>query len=56
MAYLLPRIVNTYDSKVEKVDTTFDKYFTFDRYYNLRWDLTRSLNIDFSSNSICEGG
>ncbi|WP_225975470.1 T9SS outer membrane translocon Sov/SprA [Panacibacter ginsenosidivorans] len=44
-----PRIVNTYDSKVERVDTTYDKYFTFDRYYNLRWDLTRSLNADFSA-------
>jgi cell surface protein SprA len=44
-----PRIVNTFDSKVERVDTTYDKYFTFDRYYNLRWDLTRSLNIDFSA-------
>ncbi len=28
---------------------TYDKYFTFDRTYNLRWDLTRSLNIDFSA-------
>lgn len=45
----VPRIVNTYDNKVERVDTTYDKYFTFDRYYNLRWDLTRSLNIDFSA-------
>ncbi|MBO9571346.1 MAG: cell surface protein SprA, partial [Chitinophagaceae bacterium] len=26
---------------------TYDKFFTFDRTYNLRWDLTRSLNIDF---------
>ncbi len=45
----VPRIVNSFDNKVERVDTTFDKYFTFDRYYNLRWDLTRSLNIDFSA-------
>ena len=45
----VPRIVNTYDSKVEKVDTTYDKYFTFDRYYNLRWDFTRSFNLDFSA-------
>jgi len=45
----VPRIVNTYDSKVEQVDTTYDKYFTFDRYYNLRWDFTRSLNLDFSA-------
>jgi cell surface protein SprA len=28
---------------------TYDKYFTFDRIYNLRWDLTRSLNIDYTA-------
>lgn len=43
----VPRIVS--DGKIERVDTTYDKYFTFDRFYNLRWDLTRSLNIDFSA-------
>ncbi|HXL58330.1 MAG TPA: cell surface protein SprA, partial [Chitinophagaceae bacterium] len=47
-----PRIVNTYDNKVEKVDTTYDKYFTFDRYYNLRWDITRSFNFDFSATNF----
>ncbi|MDB5247893.1 MAG: hypothetical protein JWQ40_2287 [Segetibacter sp.] len=45
----VPRIVNTFDNKVDRVDTTYDKFFTFDRYYNLRWDLTRALNIDFSA-------
>ncbi len=45
----VPRIVNSFDNKVERVDTTYDKFFTFDRYYNMRWDLTRSLNIDFSA-------
>ena len=45
----IPRIVNTIDSKVERVDTTYDKYFTFDRFYNMRWDLSRSLNFDFSA-------
>jgi len=45
----VPRIVNSYDNKVDRVDTTFDKFFTFDRYYNLRWDFTRSLNVDFSA-------
>lgn len=44
----IPRIVSS-DGKIDRVDTTYDKYFTFDRYYNLRWDLTRSLNIDFSA-------
>jgi cell surface protein SprA len=48
----VPRIVNTYDSKVEQVDTTYDKFFTFDRYYDLRWDLTRSLNLDFSATAF----
>lgn len=28
---------------------TYDKYFTFDRVYNLRWDLTKSINVDFSA-------
>ena len=45
----IPRIVNTVDSKVERVDTTYDKYYTFDRFYNMRWDLARSLNLDFSA-------
>lgn len=45
----VPRIVNTFDNKVERVDTTYDKFFTFDRYYNMRWDLTRSFNLDFSA-------
>ncbi len=28
---------------------TYDKYFTFDRSYILRWDFTRSLNLDYSA-------
>jgi cell surface protein SprA len=48
----VPRIVNSFDNTVERVDTTYDKYFTFDRYYNLRWDLTRALNIDFSATNF----
>ena len=28
---------------------TYNKYFTFDRYYILRWDFTRSLNLDFNA-------
>ncbi len=45
----IPRIVNIADSKVERVDTTYDKYYTFDRFYGLRWDLARSLNLDFNA-------
>ena len=50
--FYVPRIINTYDSKIEQVDTTYDKYFTFDRYYNLRWDFTRSLNLDFAATAF----
>lgn len=32
-----------------KIPETFNKYYTFDRYYILRWDLTRSLNLDYSA-------
>ncbi|HEU0065362.1 MAG TPA: cell surface protein SprA, partial [Flavisolibacter sp.] len=28
---------------------TFDKYFTFDRQYIMRWDITHSLNLDYSA-------
>ncbi len=45
----IPRIVNTYNNSVVQTDTTYDKYFTWDRYYNFRWDLTHSLNIDFNA-------
>ena len=31
------------------IPETFDKYFTFDRTYILRWDLTHSLNLDYSA-------
>jgi len=30
-----------------KVPETFDKYFVIDRIYNVRWDLTKSFNVDF---------
>lgn len=32
-----------------KLPESFDKRFTFDRYYTLRWDLTRSLLLDFTA-------
>lgn len=50
-AQYVPRIVNTdlTTEKVVRVDTTYDKYFTFDRFYNMRWDLARSVNIDFAA-------
>lgn len=48
----IPRIVSTDGTgKLERVDTTYDKYFTFDRMYNMRWDITRSINFDFTANN-----
>ncbi len=47
----IPRIVS-FDGKIERVDTTYDKYFNFDRFYNLRWDLSRSLNLDFTASNM----
>ncbi|MEO7311978.1 MAG: cell surface protein SprA [Chitinophagaceae bacterium] len=41
----IPRDITTYD-KV-KVDTTYDKYFVFDRAYAYRWDITKSFNFDY---------
>jgi len=31
------------------IPETYDKYFTFDRIYNLRWDVTKSFNVDFKA-------
>ncbi len=31
------------------IPATFDKNFTFDRYYTLHWDLTKSISIDFNA-------
>jgi cell surface protein SprA len=28
---------------------TYNKYFTFDRYYTVKWDLTRSINFEFNA-------
>ena len=28
---------------------TYNKYFTFDRYYTVKWDITRSINFEFNA-------
>ncbi|HEX5652848.1 MAG TPA: cell surface protein SprA, partial [Chitinophagaceae bacterium] len=32
-----------------KIPETYDKYFTFDRYYIMQWSPTRSISIDFAA-------
>jgi len=46
----IPRVVNSFDGTTDKVDTTYDKYFTMSRIFNMRWGLTRSLNLDMTAN------
>ncbi len=31
------------------IDPTFEKFFTFNRIYNLRWNLTKGLNLDYNA-------
>ncbi len=32
-----------------KIPETYNKYFTFDRFYILQWNLTRSISIDYTA-------
>lgn len=43
------RIRNIGGDGTFKLPETYNKYFTFDRYYGLKWDLTKSINIDFNA-------
>jgi cell surface protein SprA len=45
-----PRVVNSFDGTTEKAETTYDKYFTLNRLFNMRWPMTRSLNVDVAAN------
>jgi len=31
------------------IPETYDKFFTFDRIYNMRWNLSQNLNLDFTA-------
>jgi cell surface protein SprA len=46
----IPRVVNSFDGTTDRVDTTYDKYFTMSRLFNMRWSLTRSLHLDLNAN------
>jgi cell surface protein SprA len=43
------RIRNVGGDGTFKLPETYNKYFTFDRYYGLKWDLTKSISIDFNA-------
>jgi cell surface protein SprA len=45
-----PRIINSFDGSTDKTETTFDKFFTMSRIFNLRWPVTKSINLDVVAN------
>ena len=45
------KLRNVYEDRLIKVDSTVTKDFIWDRYYDLAWDLTRSLKFDFSASN-----
>jgi cell surface protein SprA len=45
------KLRNVYEDKLIKVDSTVTKDFIWDRYYDLAWDLTRSLKFNFSASN-----
>ena len=45
-----PRVIDPYNRGIASADTTYDKYFTMGRIFNLRWPVTRSMSIDVVAN------
>ena len=58
MGVYMPRSIVLAGSSFTNIptDTTYDKYFLIDRYYNLRWQLSKNLNLDYSAinNSVVD--
>jgi cell surface protein SprA len=40
------------EEAILKIDSTINKDFRWDRKYNLKWDLSRSLKIDYSATNV----
>ncbi len=45
------KLRNVYEDRLIKIDSTVTKDFIWDRYYDLTWDLTRSLKFDLSASN-----
>jgi cell surface protein SprA len=43
------KLRNVYEDRLIKVDSTVTKDFVWDKYYDLSWDITRSLKFDISA-------
>ncbi|MBN1414554.1 MAG: cell surface protein SprA [Bacteroidales bacterium] len=45
------KLRNVYEDRLIKIDSTVTKDFIWNRYYDLAWDLTRSLKFDLSASN-----
>ncbi len=45
-------VLRNIDDGNYQLPTNFYKFFTWTRTYNLRWNLTRQLNVDYSANNL----
>jgi len=45
------KLRNVYEDRLIKIDSTVTKDFIWDRYYDLTWDITRSLKFDVSASN-----
>ncbi|WP_291907726.1 cell surface protein SprA [Chitinophaga sp. CB10] len=43
------RVRNVGGDTKYQLPETYNKYFTFDRYYSVKWDLSRSINFEFNA-------
>lgn len=48
----LVRTVGGDPNGLYKIPETYNKYFTFDRYYIMQWNLTRSIAIDYMATNL----
>jgi cell surface protein SprA len=46
------KLRNVFEDVDIKIDSTVNKDFLWNRFYDLRWDLTRSLKFDFSATNV----
>ncbi|UCH15872.1 MAG: cell surface protein SprA, partial [Bacteroidales bacterium] len=46
------KLRNVFEDVDIKIDSTVNKNFLWNRFYDFRWDLTRALKIDFSATNV----
>ena len=46
------KLRNVYDDREIKIDSTINKDFTWNRFYDVQWDITRSLKLTFTATNV----